>query len=142
MYGSLDISVGGMIAQRTRLEAISANLANRDVILDSQGRLSPYRRKMVMLASGDPTARTEVGRALGVHVTGIQEDPTPPSWRYEPESPYAEKSGSHKGYVPAPNVNPVYEQIDALAASRAYEANVAAAEASKSMIAQALRLLA
>jgi len=44
--------------------------------------------------------------------------------------------------VPQPNVNPVVEQINALEASRAYEANVVAAEATKSMMAQALRLLA
>ena len=29
MYGALDISVSGMVAQRTRLEVIAANIANQ-----------------------------------------------------------------------------------------------------------------
>ena len=34
MYGSLDISTSGMIAQRTRMAVISANIANADAVLD------------------------------------------------------------------------------------------------------------
>jgi flagellar basal body rod protein FlgC len=39
-------------------------------------------------------------------------------------------------------VKPVMEQINAMDAQRAYEANVVAAEATKAMMAQALRLIA
>ena len=37
MYGSLDISTSALIAQRTRMDVISANLANKDVILNENG---------------------------------------------------------------------------------------------------------
>lgn len=143
MYGSLDISTSGMIAQRTRLAVIAANTANSNVILDDQGNVNPYRRRMVHFAVGDPTARTAEGRRMGVHVAQIQLDPAPaqPS-EYDPTNPFAYTSGPYKGYLPATNVNPVVERINALEASRAYEANVAAAEATKTMISQALRLLA
>ena len=143
MYGSLDISTSGMIAQRTRLAVIQANIANRNTILDAQGNVNPYRRRIVHFAPGDPTARTAQGRQLGVHVAEIQLDPTPVQPReYDPSNPYAYKSGPYKGYVPDTNINPIVEQINALEASRAYEANIAAAEATKTMISQALRLLA
>ncbi len=52
---------------------------------------------------------------------------------------YADASGLRAG---VPDINPVVEQINAMEAVRAYEANVAAAEATKTMMAQALRLLA
>jgi flagellar basal body rod protein FlgC len=39
------------------------------------------------------------------------------------------------------NVNPVLEQVNTIQATRAYEANAVAAEATKVMIQQALRLL-
>jgi flagellar basal body rod protein FlgC len=39
------------------------------------------------------------------------------------------------------NVNPVTEQMNAMQATRAYEANAAAAELTRSMVNQALRLL-
>ncbi|MBL8760691.1 MAG: flagellar basal body rod protein FlgC [Phycisphaerae bacterium] len=142
MYGSLDISTSGMIAQRHRMSVIAANIANRNVILDEHGQVNPYRRREVMFAPGDPTAATEEGRSLGVHVADISINQGPASYHWDPTSPYAFKSGPKAGYVPDPDVDIVTEQINAMEASRAYEANVAAAEASKAMIAQALRLLA
>lgn len=143
MYGALDISTSGMIAQRTRLEVIAANIANQNTLLDANGNIAPYQRRIAAFAPGDPAAKARGGRSLGVHVAEIALDPTPAQPReYDPDSPYAYKDGPYKGYVAATNVNPVVEQINAIEAARAYEANVAAAEAIKQMTAQALRLIA
>lgn len=142
MYGSLDISTSGMLAQRARMTAIAANIANRNTIIDSNGQVNPYRARRVNFAPGDPTARTETGRELGVHVAAIELDQGDFNYHEDPGSPYAIKSGPRKGFVPEPNVNPVIEQLNAMDASRAYEANVVAAETTKQMMAQALRLLA
>jgi flagellar basal-body rod protein FlgC len=142
MYGSLDISTGGMIAQRTRMAVIAANIANRHTILDENGEVNPWRRQIVHFAPGDPSSGSSEARELGVHVAEIELDQAPFNLRYDPDSPNAYKDGPNRGYVPEPNVNPIIEQINALDASRAYEANVAAAESTKSMMASALRLLA
>lgn len=142
MYGSLDISTSGMIAQRARIEAAAANIANADTILDSQGRVNPFRARIVHFAPGDPTAKRENGRSFGVHVASIEEDQSPYNLTWDPESPYAFTSGPSVGYVPSPNVNTVWEQMNAMQAARSYEANVMAAEATKAITAQALRLLA
>jgi len=142
MYGALDISTGGMVAQRTRAETIAANIANRGTILDKDGQVNPYRRRQVMFAPGDPSATTKAGREMGVHVARIDVDQSPFNMRWDPDSPYAYKTGQQAGYVPEPNINPAVEQINMLEASRAYEANVSAAEATKSMFSQMLRLLA
>jgi flagellar basal-body rod protein FlgC len=136
MYGSLDISTSGMIAQRTRLEAITANIANKDSIVDASGQNNPYQRKTVFFSPGDPTAKTAAGRQMGVHVATIQSEPIFDP-RYEPQNPLADANG----YVKYPAVNVVFEQLNAYEAQRAYEANIAAAEATKTMSAQALRLL-
>lgn len=143
MYGSLDISTSGMVAQRVRLETIQANIANSNTILDSNGNVSPFRRRMVMFAPGAPTSSNPSARQLGVHVAEVALDPTPAKpGEYDPDNPYAYKSGPYKGHVATTNINPVVEWVNALEAGRAYEANVAAAEATKTMVAQALRLLA
>jgi flagellar basal-body rod protein FlgC len=143
MYGSLDIAVSGMIAQRTRLEVVAANIANQDAILDGKGQVNPYRRREVFFAPGDPSAGTARGRALGVHVSAVTLDQAPLGvGAYDPGSPYAYTSGVNKGHLAKTNVNPVIEQINAMEAGRAYEANVMAAETTKSMMAQGLRLLA
>lgn len=137
MYGALDISTGGMIAQRTRLEAIMSNIANRDTCVDANGQNNPFQRRVVFFAPGDPSARTPEAQRLGVHVAAIESEPGF-DLRHEPNNPLADANG----YVKYPAINPVFEQMNAFEAQRAYEANVVAAEASKAMVAQALRLIA
>lgn len=138
MYGALDISTSGMIAQRTRLDAIAANIANRDTILNADGQPDPFRKRLVHLAPGDPSASSRAGRDRGVHVVSIEPDQDAVRLRHDPSNPYADE----RGYVRVPDIDPAVEQVNAMEAVRAYEANVVAAEASKTMLAQALRLIA
>lgn len=138
MYGALNISTSGMIAQRTRMAVISANIANANTILDSQGNLNPYQKRIIHFAPGDPSSADPAGRAMGVHVSEIARDENAIRMRYEPGSKYANKDG----YVPYPDISPQLEQVNAMSAARAYEANVVAAETTKTMMAQVLRLVA
>lgn len=143
MYGALDISTSGMIAQRTRMATIAANIAGYNAYtVDENGSPQPYRRRHAHFAPGDPSSRSEVGRRFGVHVAEIEINEAPPSLRYDPTHPFAYRDGPQAGYVPVSDVNPVVEYINAMEAARAYEANVVAAEATKTMMAQALRLIA
>lgn len=134
MFGVLDISASGLVAQRTRLEVATSNLVNKDAILDAQGRYAPFRRRIAIMAPGDPAS----GQSKGVHVAEIQLDRAPFRKVYQPESPYADRDGN----VSYPNIDSAIEQINAMDASRAYEANIAAAEATKAMYQASLRLLA
>lgn len=127
-----------MIAQRTRLDVISANISNKSTILDAQGNYSPYRRRIAYLAAGNPGAASGTGRELGVHVGAIGQDQSPFKLKYAPQSPYADEAG----YIREPNIDTTAERIDAMEAVRAYEANVAAAESTKQMLALGLRLIA
>lgn len=136
MYGTLDISVSGMVAQRVRMDTIATNLANVDTILDAAGRPSPFQRRAAVFQPNQEDG------SLGVHVSEITRDQSPPRKVYDPGNPYAQQEGADSGYVYYPNIDQVTEKISAIEAVRAYEANVAAAEATKTMIAQALRLLA
>jgi flagellar basal-body rod protein FlgC len=143
MYGALDISVSGMVAQRTRLETIAANIANVDAILDPNGDPNAFRRRIAMLMPGDPSANSSLGRSQGVHVSEIMLDESDFKKKYEPDSPFAHPEGHpDAGYVYYPNIDTATEQVSALEAMRAYEANVVAAEATKTITAQALRMIA
>lgn len=134
MYGSLDISTSGLIANRVRLEAISANIANANSLLDESGKYQPYQRRSVTFAAGDP----ETGLEEGVHVASIDLDAGPLRLKYEPGSPFA----NAEGYVGYPNVDIVIEQMNAMEAQRSYEANITVVEATKTMMSTALQLLA
>lgn len=138
MYGALDISTSGMIAQRTRMATIAANIAGANTLEDAQGNYAPYLRRHVMFAAGDPGSSSPHAQAAGVHVREIYADPESLERKWMPDSPHADS----EGYVMAPNIHPAVERINAIEAMRAYEANVVAAEATKTMMAQAMRLIA
>lgn len=136
MYGTLDISTSGMIAQRTRLTAIAANIANKDALFDANNSFSPYRERIVMMAPGDGKG------GLGVHVSEIAMSQAEFNLKWDPGHPFAIKEGPKAGYLQTSNVDPIKQNVDLMEATRAYEANIAAAEASKMMTTAALRLLA
>lgn len=134
MFGSLDISASGLVAQRTRMNVISSNLANTNTLVDAQNNYAPFRRRIAVFAPGDPST----GSTQGVHVAEILLDQAPLPEKWDPGSPFADP----KGFVKYPNIDPTMERINALEASRAYEANITAAEATKTMIRESMRLLA
>ncbi len=128
-----------MLAQRARLTAATANMAAKDSVYPDG---TPYRAKQIYFAPGDPSSRTREGRQFGVHVAAVRESRAEFGYRWDPGSDFAIKSGPKAGHVRTSNVDPITEQVNAIQATRAYEANVVAAETTKSMIQQALRLLA
>ncbi len=134
MYGALDTSTSALVAQRTRLEISAANIANAQALTNAAGEYEPYRRRFAVFAHGDPAS----GPPHGVHVAAIEIDQGPLIARLEPGSKFADSDG----YVYYPNVDSVIESMNSLEASRAYEANIAAIEATKSMMSVALQILA
>ena len=138
MFGTLDISTSALVAQRTNLDVIAGNIAMKDVTRDEQGNANPYRRKVALLASGDPTR----GGAAGVHVAKIAEDPSPLGLRWDPGHVDAIKEGKEKGYVRVSNVDYHTEMVNAMVAARAYEANLTVAEMAKRMMMSTISLIA
>ena len=136
MFGSLDVSTSALVAQRTRLDTIAGNIANAQATRRADGRPGPFKRRMVTFATGDGQG------GPGVHVAEVREDPSPAKLLYQPWHPYAIQSGPHKGCVEYPNVDLGTEMVNAMLASRAYEANIAAMEVTKNMMSATLRLLA
>lgn len=136
MFGALDISTSALVAQRIRMDTIAGNLANAQATRRSDGRAGPYQRRIAVFESGGGQGKP------GVHVREILEDCTPGKLVFQPWHPDAIQSGEKAGYVEYPNVDESTEMINAMLASRAYEANIAAIDVTKSMISSSLRLLA
>lgn len=139
LFGVLEISGSALGAQRQRAEVVSANLANAETTRTDEG--GPYRRKQVIFGPRAAQFRFALasrgGNRQGVQVRAVIEDPTPPTSRYEPGHPDADA----KGFVAYPNINPVTELVDLMSASRSYEANAAAVNATKQMISQSVDIL-
>lgn len=133
MFNVLDIGASGLAAQRARLDTIAANIANANTTHDASGKVAPFRRRFAVLAAG-----ADIDGAPGVRVAEIKQDQGPLPRKFEPGNPDADKDG----YVTYPNVDLAVEYVNALEASRAYEANVTMMETSKSMVNASLRLIA
>lgn len=163
IFSGLRISASGLRAQRVRQNAISSNLANAETTRTAEG--GPYRRQFVVFeAESDkhdtrllnkevalkgkctsqkhlPIPRSDFPRdkrffGNGVKVAEIREDSRPPKMVHDPAHPDADENG----YVAMPNINVVQEMADMIAATRAYEANVTAFNATKNMISQAIQM--
>lgn len=147
ILGSLDVSASGLTAQRLRLDVIANNIANVNSTRSSDG--GPYRRRAAVMSekaavtpaglasmSLGPLGKGSEADSQGVMVTAIVPDPSPMRLEYNPGHPDA----NAEGYVLMPNVNIVTEMVDMVSATRAYEANVTALNAAKSMAVRALEI--
>ena len=144
---TLAISASGMTAERLRMDVVANNLANVNTTRTPGG--GPFRRQQVTFTPAGTSfgetlahlsdADSEDGggdAAGGVQVSGIVPDSRPFKRVYEPGHPDADK----QGYVSLPNVDTVTEMVDMMSATRAYEANVSAIGAVKSMAMKALEI--
>ncbi len=130
MITSLRISGSALTAERARLDTIAENIANAQTTRGPDGRA--YRRRQVVFE----TIPEGQARGGGVRVAEIRPSSDPMERVHRPGHPDADRDG----YLEMPNVSVVDEMVDMMAASRAYEANVAAVNATKTMIARSLDL--
>ena len=135
MFQAFNISASGMTAERFRTDIIAENIANVNTTSTESG--GPYRRKIVTFAERPVTPVSQFYSASknaaignGVKVTSVREDTeTDFVMEYDPSNPDADENG----YVSYPNVNTVTEMTNLIDATRAYEANATAFDASKNM---------
>lgn len=165
-FNVFDVSSSGMYAQRLKMDTISSNVANINTTRNPDGSHGVYVKKDVtfkaiyndklssspvfpngmheakfsqnqgkMVLSGG-ISFDEKNLAQGVAVAEITDSKDPFKVVYDPSHPDADV----EGYVTLPNINVVEEMVGMISASRAYEANAAAAETTKSMLNAALRI--
>lgn len=145
MFSAFNVNASGMTAQRLRMDTIAENVANANTTRTENG--TPYVRKIVSFATKGSDrsgsfhkvlkGATEAYVGQGVKVSGIYRDTeSQMNMVYDPSHPDADENG----YVTYPNVNIITEMTNLIDASRAYEANATAFNASKSMAQQGLQL--
>ena len=148
-FDGYNVSSSGMSAQRTRINVVSANIANAKTTHTQEG--GPYKKQQVvfediLLASGKKTNSNDVEKTnnissdialRGVGVKSIVQSDAKPVMRYEPAHPDA----NEQGYVAYPDINPVIEMVDLIEAMRSYEANVASFNTHKNIDSKTLDIL-
>ena len=138
---SMNISASGLNAQRLRMNILSSNLANAQTTRTPEG--GPYKRQDVVFSTSsagesftdylDESGQVELAK---VKVQSIHQDQREPKTIFDPTHADADE----KGYVKMPNVQVMSEMVNMIAATRAYEANVTAFNASKELATKALEI--
>jgi len=160
LFGAMAISGAGLTAQRTRMDAIAKNIANAATTRGADGE--PYKRRAVIFSAAEaaqpqaplpeatlPLQRTQpehfapmdppvpfVVAAPVVTATEVVESNAGFELVFDPGHPDA----GPEGYVRMPDIDTVTETIDMVAATRAYEANLAAMKAYQSIVAKSLEI--
>lgn len=140
-FMAFDISASGMDVQKMRVETVALNLANMNTTRTAAG--GPYQPLHVVISERGSGATfnqaMEVARQrleFGATVAELREEHLPPRLVYEPGHPDADE----KGFVAYPNINPVTQMMTLIESTRAYEANVRALNAAKTMALRALEI--
>jgi flagellar basal-body rod protein FlgC len=131
---AFQISASGMAVEKLRMDVTAANLANMNSAAASAAQAY---RPMRVISQAAPVGFSEQFGQLygaGVEVLAVEAQAVPPRMVYEPGHPYADA----KGMVAYPAVNHTAEMVNLNTALRAYEANVAAMNAARTMAARAL----
>ena len=146
-FDGYNVAVSGMTAQRTRINVVSANIANAKTTHIENG--GPYKKQNVVFedvllqesqkTNNDSMQSKEKSdlSLRGVGVKSIVENDAEPVMRFEPSHPDANEDG----YVAYPDINPVVEMVDLIEAMRSYEANVATFNTHKSIDTKTLDIL-
>jgi len=134
-FTAMDISATGLRAEKFRLDVVSSNIANLNTTRTPEG--GPYRKRSVVFqeALEHKIGKREQFNGKGVQVAGIVRDNSPFRLVYDPSHPDAVD-----GYVRYSNVDITREMVDLITATRAYEANVTAFNAAKTMNLKALEI--
>jgi flagellar basal-body rod protein FlgC len=133
------ISASGMSVEKARLDVTALNLANVHSTRSTDG--SPFVPMQVISAArqGAPFASylsNAAAAVAGAKVVEVRAKTASPRMVYEPSHPDADA----RGFVSYPGIDPVGEMVNMISTVRAYEANVAALNAAKTMALKALEL--
>ena len=136
---SFSISAAGMGVERMRVEVSALNLANAHTVADPNGLgFQPLRvvarAALSGHAAGSGAFSVMVGRGLAGPSATVEPTDRPVRKVLEPGHPLADA----KGFVSYPGVDTTAEMLTLMSATRAYEANVAAMNAARSMALKAL----
>jgi len=163
IFTAFRVSAQGLRAQRMRLDLIAENMANAETTRTPEG--GPYRPKEMVFTSKSsgnllaprrksPESFQEILHAHSRHFSSsmevesgdaakasqlevsVEERADAVISEYDPGHPDADE----EGMVLKPNVDPVREMMNLIAATRAYEANATVLDTAKQMLNRALEI--
>ena len=131
LFSVFNVAGSALKAETIRLNTTASNLANAESVNGDASKV--YRaRQPVFQSMVDPSGfgLPDENAATGVRVLGVVESQAPPTERFEPENPAANKDG----YVYMSNVNSIEEMTNMISANRAFAINIDAINTARDLL--------
>ncbi|MEQ9462024.1 MAG: flagellar basal body rod protein FlgC [Haliea sp.] len=135
LFNIMAVSASALEAQSVRLNTISSNLANSQVVSSTPEGAYQARYPVFETMLQDSFADAD-GAAAGVRVTEIFQSTLPPRQEFAPSHPLA----NEEGYIYRSNINPVDEMANMISASRSYQSSIEAMNTAKQLIQRTITL--
>ncbi|HEX9404205.1 MAG TPA: flagellar basal body rod protein FlgC [Steroidobacteraceae bacterium] len=121
LFNVFNVAGSALNAQTIRLNTTASNLANAESVNGDAAKTYRARHPVFqsMMDTSNPFADDQEASA-GVRVLGVVESSAPPSMRYQPDNPVANKDG----YVFTSNVNSIEEMTNMISANRSFATNI------------------
>ena len=131
LFNVFNTAGSALNAQTIRLNTTASNLANAESVNGDPSKV--YRaRHPVFKTMLDPSDTGFAGEnaTAGVRVLGVVESTAPPTMRYQPDHPLANKDG----YIYMSNVNSIEEMANMISAQRSFATNVEAVNTARDLL--------
>ena len=131
LFNVFNTAGSALNAQTIRLNTTASNLANAESVDGDPSKV--YRaRHPVFRTMLDPSDTGFAGEnaTAGVRVLGVVESTSPPTMRYQPDHPLANKDG----YIYMSNVNSIEEMTNMISANRTFATNVEAINTARDLL--------
>jgi flagellar basal-body rod protein FlgC len=131
LFNVFNVSGSALNAETIRLNTTASNLANAESVNGDPSKVYRARHAVfqTMMNTSNPTVDGQ-DESAGVRVLGVVESTAPPSMRYQPDNPAANKDG----YVYMSNVNSIEEMTNMISANRAFATNVEAINTARDLL--------
>jgi len=137
LFSVFDTAGSALNAQTIRLNTTASNLANAESVNGDPAKVYRARHPVFQTIMDGTQADVDGENSVaGVRVLGVVESVVPPTMRYQPDHPAANKDG----YIYVSNVNPIEEMTNMISANRSFATNVEAINTARDLLLKTLSM--
>jgi len=131
LFSVFNVAGSALNAETIRLNTTASNLANAESVNGDASKVYRARHPVfqAMVDESDLSLDGEASTA-GVRVLGVTESTAPPTMRYQPDHPLANK----EGYIYMSNVNSIEEMTNMISANRSFATNIEAINTARDLL--------
>ncbi|HME37334.1 MAG TPA: flagellar basal body rod protein FlgC [Steroidobacteraceae bacterium] len=131
LFNVFNTAGSALNAETIRLNTTASNLANAESVNGDPSKVYRARHPVFQTMMNMAEPGFEGGTAAaGVRVLGVVESTAPPTMRYQPDHPLANKDG----YIYMSNVNSIEEMTNMISANRSFATNVEAINTARDLL--------